>query len=335
MILVNEADRQAGALTEAGGLISWIKRAFSNVDNGVVEELRWSLKDIQTEYDRQRVLRELDSFLSEARAALADGTLGDLLRSVGLGGLGAAGGAVAGWAYGTKTAPQLTGMWGRLKAAFGVGRAVHAADRAAYIAGKANTFAAAGFAGMSAIAFVFKTVNRYNGSLEDYVAALELLRREAAALKLPAQGRVHHEQALHEGIGTVLRNLATGDVEEEIDDLRKEARDIHTPEQQRFVITKIVRLLERLIILRHNPGYVQHKFHDSVSWFTRVIGRDDGAKELQTRIGEAIRDLAKLRDEVLAKKWNDEKYNEEVDNLKKKVADLLDAAASRKAEDLE
>ena len=130
-------------------------------------------------------------------------------------------------------------------------------------------------------------------------------------------------------------NLATGDVEEEIDDLRKEARDIHTPEQQRFVITKIVRLLERLIILRHNPGYVQQKFHDSVSWFTRVIGRDDGAKELQTRIGEAIRDLAKLRDEVLAKKWNDEKYNEEVDNLKKKVADLLDAAASRKAEDLE
>ena len=109
MILVNEADRQAGALTEAGGLISWIKRAFSNIDNGVVEELRWSLKDIQTEYDRQRFLRELDSFLSEARAALADGTLGDLLRSVGLGGLGAAGGAVAGWAYGTKTAPSLPG----------------------------------------------------------------------------------------------------------------------------------------------------------------------------------------------------------------------------------
>jgi hypothetical protein len=80
---------------------------------------------------------------------------------------------------------------------------------------------------------------------------------------------------------------------------------------------------------------IYQKFHDSVSWFTRVIGRDDGAKELQTRIGEAIRDLAKLRDEVLAKKWNDEKYNEEVDNLKKKVADLLDAAASRKAEDLE
>ena len=133
--------------------------------------------------------------------------------------------------------------------------------------------------------------------------------------------------ALNEGLSTFLRNIATGDVEDEIEELKKEAKDIHTPEQQRYVITKIVRLLERLIILRHNPGFVQKKYHDAVSWFGRVLGRDASVKELSVRIGEALRDLAHLRDQVLAKRWNDDKYNAEVDKLKEKIDDVLKQAS--------
>lgn len=135
------------------------------------------------------------------------------------------------------------------------------------------------------------------------------------------------KMTLHEGLSTFLRNIATGDVEDEIEELKKEAKDIHTPEQQRFVITKIVRLLERLIILRHNPGFVQKQYHDAVSWFGRVLGRDANVKELSVRIGEALRDLAQLRDHVLAKRWNDDKYNQEVDKLKNKIDDVLKQAA--------
>lgn len=135
------------------------------------------------------------------------------------------------------------------------------------------------------------------------------------------------KMALHEGLATFLRNIATGDVEDEIDELKKEAKDIHTPEQQRFVITKIVRLLERLIILRHNPGFVQKQYHDAVSWFGRVLGRDANVKELSVRIGEALRDLAQLRDHVLAKRWNDDKYNQEVDKLKDKIDGVLKQAS--------
>ena len=138
---------------------------------------------------------------------------------------------------------------------------------------------------------------------------------------------------LNEGLGNVIKNLATGNVEEEIEELAKEARDIHTPEQQRYVITKIVRLLEKLIILRHNPGGVQKFVHDSAAFFQRVFGDGNAGKEMDVRMGEAIRDLSKLRDQVLAKKWNDDKWNRGVQELKDKVTDLLDKAANKSTGD--
>jgi hypothetical protein len=132
---------------------------------------------------------------------------------------------------------------------------------------------------------------------------------------------------LREGATQVLRNLATGNIEEEIDELEKDAKDIHTPEQQRLVVTKIARLIEKLVVLRHNPGFVQKTVHDSISWFGRVVGRDDAAKELSTRTSEELRRLATLRDRVLAKKWSDDASNEKLENLKKQAEDLIDGAA--------
>jgi hypothetical protein len=137
-------------------------------------------------------------------------------------------------------------------------------------------------------------------------------------------------QYVTEGLASVVKNLATGDMEGEIDELEKEAGDIHTPEQQRYVLTKIVRLLERLIILRHNPSALGQFVHDRVAWFERVLGgkTTDAGKEMTARVGENIARLARLRDKVLAKKWQDEKFNSRVDELKNKVSDLLDKAAN-------
>ena len=153
--------------------------------------------------------------------------------------------------------------------------------------------------------------------------------RPASDTPVPALTYRETVEYLNEGLGNVIKNLATGNVEEEIEELAKEARDIHTPEQQRYVITKIVRLLEKLIILRHNPGGVQKFVHDSAAFFQRVFGDDNAGKEMDVRMGEAIRDLSNLRDQVLAKKWNDDKWNRGVQELKDKVTDLLDKAAEK------
>ena len=66
-------------------------------------------------------------------------------------------------------------------------------------------------------------------------------------------------KTLHEGLGAVLKNIATGNVEDEIEELEKEAKDIHTPEQQRYVLTKVIRLLENLIVLPISNLSVQIK----------------------------------------------------------------------------
>jgi hypothetical protein len=140
------------------------------------------------------------------------------------------------------------------------------------------------------------------------------------------------KEYLHEGLGSFVKNLATGNMEKEIKELAAEAKDISTPEQQRLVITKIVRLLERLVQIRHSPSKFQAFVHDSAAWFQRATGSDDAAKEMSVRTGEAIRELAALRDKVLSKKWDNDEYNQNVDQLKAKVRDLLDKAATSEAE---
>lgn len=165
--------------------------------------------------------------------------------------------------------------------------------------------------------------------LDGELAPNHELIEEAAA----RHGIMESNIVLNEGLGSLLKNLATGDIEEEIENLKKEAKDIHTPEQQRYVLTKIVRLLERLVILRHNPSKTQKYVNDSIAFFQKKLGDHNAGKELSVRTGEAIRDLSKLRDDVLAKKWNDEKYNDEVDKLKDKVKGILDKASNEEAED--
>lgn len=325
--MILEEDDDIQLLDEAGGLVSWLKRAMTNVDHDVVEDLKEALRDLKTERDRQQLLQEIDHFLADARAALRDGTAGDLLRSLGLGGVSAAGGAGAGWAWGTYTAPKVsTGFIASIAKALNIGNVVTSAQRTSHIVRTANSMAFSAFAGAAAIAFVLKTVNRFDGSLKNYVDALEALKVEVQKLRLP-KGINESTIPLTEGLGSFLKNLATGDIEEEIDELEKEAADIHTPEQQRFVLTKIIRTLERLIILRHNPSAVQKFAHDHVAYFQKFLGGKDAGKELPVRTGEAITRLAKLRDKVLAKRWPDDAETERVEAYKKRIRDVLDSAS--------
>lgn len=134
---------------------------------------------------------------------------------------------------------------------------------------------------------------------------------------------------LNESLGAFVRNLATGNVEEEIDELNDEVRDVHTPEQQRYVLTKIVRLLDRLVVLRHNPSALQQFVHDRASWFERILGNKNTDKEMSVRVGEAIAQLAKLRDSLLARKWPDDEDNRRVQDMRKQVKDILEKAAQR------
>lgn len=131
-----------------------------------------------------------------------------------------------------------------------------------------------------------------------------------------------------EGFGSLIKNIATGDIEGEIDELEKEFRDVHTPEQQRFVLTKIVRLLERLVVIRHNPGTLAAFVHDRVAWFERVLGGSAGSagKEMNVRVGEQIARLARLRDKLLAMAWKDDKTTERIEEFKDKIENIIDSA---------
>lgn len=139
-----------------------------------------------------------------------------------------------------------------------------------------------------------------------------------------ADAQLH--MSLNEGAVEMLKNLATGNLEKKIDVLEAEVKDVHTPEQQRLVITKIVALMEELIALRHNASAVKEAIHNSIAWFQRVISTDPG-KELTVRTSEAIQRLAKIRDTLLAKKWTNDEDTAKLEELKADVKAKLDKAA--------
>ena len=138
---------------------------------------------------------------------------------------------------------------------------------------------------------------------------------------------------LTEGFASFVKNLTTGNIEKQIAEIRADVKDVHTPEQQRIVATKIVNLLERLIVLRHNPSFVGEVVHDSAAWFERVLGGKDAGKELKTRISEHIAELARLRDTLLAKRWSKDEDTAQLEKLKVQVRDKLRDAETQKLEE--
>lgn len=55
-------------LAEAGGLISWLKRAYTGMDTKLIDELRDEIKNkIKTEAQKEDALRDIDKFIREGR----------------------------------------------------------------------------------------------------------------------------------------------------------------------------------------------------------------------------------------------------------------------------
>ncbi len=142
------------------------------------------------------------------------------------------------------------------------------------------------------------------------------------------------ELVLSEGLGSFLKSLASGDLEEQIQDIAKDVKDVHTPEQQRMVLTKIVRLLEKLTQLRHGGSTVTHYVHDSIGWFQKTLGTENAPKELNTRLGEAIAELARLRDKLLARKWDNDDANRQAEELRRKAEEILNSARQARDGDM-
>ena len=307
-----------GSLLEAGGVLSWLRRMFTNVDPEIEDQLRADLSQIGSEEDRSKLLQEIDFFLKEAQKSKSDGVVGDFLSSIPM----AAGLGIVGRHVGMQS-----GMTAPLPPPGKVTRLTNWLMRrdpqTTHAKGVAKQYGKYAFVGAAAIATVLKLVNRYDGTLDDYIGALESLRAEVEAKEIPTLREAYLLLPLSESLGTVVRNLATGDVEEEIDELKKEAQDIHTPEQQRIVATRITRLMEKLVALRHNPGVIQRMVHDSVSWFSRQTGHEDSSKELTVRSSEALRNLAGIRDRVLAKKWSNDEDTQKLEALKTRTTEIL------------
>jgi hypothetical protein len=137
---------------------------------------------------------------------------------------------------------------------------------------------------------------------------------------------------LSEGLISVLKNIATGNIEEEVEEIEKEARDIKTPEQQRIVLIKILRVMEKLVQLRHNPGWIAKTYHNGIAWFAKALGGSNASnniREISTRANEQIAKLARIRDQVLAKKWEDDDKNKKLEELKGKLKDILVKASTK------
>jgi len=163
--------------------------------------------------------------------------------------------------------------------------------------------------------------------------APQLAHQEAADTWLEEAVCLYDPTILTEGLGTMVKNLATGDIDKEVAELQKEAKDVHTPEQQRIVLMKLIRVLEKLVRLRHGGPALARYVHDSIGWFQKVMGTGNAPKELNTRLGEAIGKLAKVRDQLLSKNWGDDVAQRQADELRQRAEAILRNAAAGKDSD--
>ena len=70
-----------GALEEAGGLLSWIKRLYTATDDRIPFELSGEIqRGVRDAAHRQKLLDEIDGFIREAEKAESGDSVGDFAR---------------------------------------------------------------------------------------------------------------------------------------------------------------------------------------------------------------------------------------------------------------
>lgn len=178
-------------LAETGGLLNWLKKKVTGIDEASLEEIREGLDAITTEEERQKALREIEQLLKECEEVagrstgrnLATAAVGGaVLKLSGLAGdNGILGKMVVGTAKGAgATVGRLLGsVFGAVIPGLKNGGA-----KGAMILGKVGG-AAVGVYGILKIAQGLARIYvAKDGSMDDYIAALRALRQEIAAKKL-------------------------------------------------------------------------------------------------------------------------------------------------------
>lgn len=189
-------------LDEAGGLLSWVKRALTHADMSVVESLNGALATIQHEDERDAIMDDLKKFITEAENARDAGFVGDVFSSTVMGIIGGAIGATAGAGYGAYLTTKMVAPVGSVGKFMSkvplLGRVAKMANdgkMAAFKAQKLGTvvqntisgLAAASLA-MTLVSIIIKTVMRYGGGLDTYIDALRAVHMEARAIQFDKQG---------------------------------------------------------------------------------------------------------------------------------------------------
>ncbi len=203
-LVCNELDLEP--LDEAGGLISWLKRTFSGVDNSIAEHIERDLHKIKTREERDALLHELDGYIREAENTKRDGTFGDLLAALGLGSIsglmGAAVGGITGAVQANKLAkPVVKANWLSKLPVFSKlhqmkvqsAEALHKAQQFGTIVDRTTRGLAMAGLAASLVAFSFRTVNRYSGRMDDYINSLRVLRSQVASYQVPAPEHDVHQ----------------------------------------------------------------------------------------------------------------------------------------------
>ena len=165
MLEAEIAKKPEQVLDEAGGLVSWVKRYVTGADSDVIEQIRSELPSIQTEKDKQDMLRFLDKLIAEVRSYSDPGTVNTAVRT----GLAA---------YFTQflSAEHRTGAASKFDSEIAkkVGGAM------------GTTFTALGaFALIRLVANIFRIIRRNNGSAQEYLDALGAVRAEVDAIQIP------------------------------------------------------------------------------------------------------------------------------------------------------
>lgn len=110
-------------------------------------------------------------------------------------------------------------------------------------------------------------------------------------------------QVLEEGtkFGGFIKNIATGDIDKEVAELKKEARSIHTPEDKSIILNKTIKLLHKAIVIRHNWPSTKKYIYGLGSWFDKIFTKKNSKPEVEIndKIKLIIADLSKLRDKIL------------------------------------
>ena len=166
MLEAEIAKKPEQVLDEAGGLVSWVKRYVTGADSDVIEQIRSELPSIQTEKDKQDMLRFLDKLIAEVRSYSDRGTVNTAVRT----GLAAYFTQFLSTGYKTSAAASKFD----LEIAKKVGGAM------------GTTFTALGaFALIRLVANIFRIIRRNNGSAQEYLDALGAVRAEVDAIQIP------------------------------------------------------------------------------------------------------------------------------------------------------